>query len=105
MGITANVAHGDEDSDITLIGSYVTSHKNECIPGLGYTYHIYSNQEFFFNFEELKGIVVYISNNTFCKIKGTSEVWLQMHGETIRGLIDILFVFDKKKNFISLEFR
>lgn len=43
-----------------------------------------------------------MGNDTPYKIKSKGKVWLQMHGVTIKGLIDVGIVQNMKKNMILL---
>lgn len=100
---TANVTYEDEDSDIALIGSFTTGHKNEQILNSDCIYHICLNKKFFSSLEELEGVEVYIGNDTPSKIKGIDKVRLQTYSRTIWGLSYIQFVQGMKKNVILLR--
>lgn len=78
--------------------SFAIGHKDEWILNLNCTYHIYLNWEFFPNLEELEDGVIYMDNNTFCKIKGIGKVQLKIHDGTIRDLKE--FVPDMKKSYL-----
>jgi hypothetical protein len=60
----------DAESDISLVTSLLTSYSNEWVLDSGCTYHMSSTREWFFDFKELNGGVVYMGNDNPCKTVG-----------------------------------
>ena len=79
-----------------------TSHSDEWILDSGCTYHMCPIKEWFFNFEEIDGGVVYMGNDNPCKTVGIGSIKLQNHDGSIRILKDVRYVPKLKKNLISL---
>ena len=59
-------------------------------------------KEWFFNFTELDGGVVYLADNQPCKIAGISSISLKNHDGSTRVLTDVLYIPKPEKNLISL---
>lgn len=71
QGSNANNTHDkNEDSDIALIGSFETGHKDEWILDSGCTYYICYVKKYFSSLEELEGGVIYMGSDIIYKIKG-----------------------------------
>ncbi|XP_019057165.1 PREDICTED: uncharacterized protein LOC109116374, partial [Tarenaya hassleriana] len=68
----------------------------------GCTYHMCFNKEWFFNFEELDGGVVYMGNNDALQATGIGSIRLRCHDGTTRILTEVRYVPNLKKNLISL---
>ena len=60
------------------------------------------NQEWLFDFKELKGGIVYIANNAPLVTYGVGSVHLKNHDGSTRVLTDVRYVPNLKKNLISL---
>lgn len=106
-GITpqdANVAEckSDAESDISLVISPSTSNPDEWILDSGCTYHMCPIREWFFEFQELDGGVVYMGNDNPCKTIGIGSIKLRNHDGSTRILRDVRYVPKLKKNLISL---
>ena len=56
----------------------------------------------FLDFKEFNGGVVYIGNDSTCKIMGIGSVQIKMFDGVIRKPNDVRYVPDLKKNLISL---
>ena len=59
-------------------------------------------KEWFFNFTELNGGVVYLANNQPCKIAGIDSISLKNHDGSTRVLTDVRYIPKLKKNLLSL---
>ena len=59
-------------------------------------------REMFLNFKEFNGGVVYMGNDSTCKMMGIGSVQIKMFDWVIRKLNDVRYVPDLKKNLISL---
>ena len=68
----------DSLSDFCLSGHSSTSRSDEWIMDSGCTYHMCPHREWFFNFEELNGGVVYMGNNDSCHTAGIGSIRLKM---------------------------
>ncbi|PON45664.1 Zinc finger, CCHC-type, partial [Parasponia andersonii] len=92
----------DDESDFALVSQSMTSQNDEWILASGCTYHMYPHKEWFFNFEEVDGRVVYMGNDESCKTTGVGSIRLKNHDGSTRVLTDIRYVLKLKKIFISL---
>lgn len=71
---TCVVEYGDESSDFAMVGKPITSYSNEeWILDSGCTYHRCPNMEWFFNYEEQNGGVVFMGSNSPCKTIGIDQ--------------------------------
>ena len=70
----------------------VSAHPDECIWDSGCTYHMCPIREWFFEFQEVDGGVVYMGNGHPCKTTGIDSIKLHKHDGTTK----------LKKNLISL---
>ena len=68
----------------------------------GCTYHMCPIREWFFEFQELDGGVVYMGNDNPCKTVGICSIKLRNHDGSTRILRDVQYVPKLKKNLISL---
>ena len=59
-------------------------------------------KEWFFNFTELDGGVVYLADNQPCKIAGIGSISLKNHDGSTRVLTDVQYIPKLEKNLISL---
>ena len=100
----ANVADcSDVESDISLVVMpSVSTHPDKWILDSGCTYHMCPIREWFFEFQEVDGGVVYMGNDHPCKTIGIGSIKLRNHDGTTRILRDVRYVPKLKKNLISL---
>ena len=68
----------------------------------GCSYHMCSNREMFLDFKEFNGVVVFMGNDSTCKMTGIGSVQIKMFDGVIRKLNDVRHVPNLKKNFIFL---
>ena len=59
-------------------------------------------KEWFFNFEEIDGGVVYLTNNHPCKVARIGSIYLKNHNGSTKMLIDVWYIPKFEKNLISL---
>ena len=59
-------------------------------------------KKWFFNFTELDGGVVHLTNNQPCKIAGIGSISLKNHDGSTRVLTDVRYILKLEKNLISL---
>ena len=91
------------ESDISLIVSLsASSYPNEWILDSGCTYHMCPIRDWFFEFQELGGEVIYMGNDNPCKTVGIGSIKLRNHDGSTRILRDVRYVPKLKKNLISL---
>ncbi|KAG9453307.1 hypothetical protein H6P81_006211 [Aristolochia fimbriata] len=100
----ANAAEyiSDAESDTSLVVSPSTSHQDKWILDSGCTYHMSPIREWFFEFQELDGGVVYMGNDNPCKTAGIGSIKLRNHDGSIGILQNVRYVPKLKKNLISL---
>jgi hypothetical protein len=98
----ANVAQsGDDDSEFALASSSFVCNLNKWIMNSACTHHMSSKKDWFYDFKEMKG-VVYMGDESTCKITGIGKIKLKLHDGTVRCLTKVRYVPDLKKNLISL---
>ncbi|KAG6406058.1 hypothetical protein SASPL_133654 [Salvia splendens] len=86
-----------------LFGEYIKQKlKLNDISILGCTYHMCPIREWFFDFEELNGGLVYMGNDSPCKTAGIGSIKLRNQDGSTRNLKDVWYVPQLKKNLISL---
>ena len=66
------------------------------------SFHMCFRKEWFFNFIELDGGVVYLADNQPCKIAGIGSISLKNHDGSTRVLTDVRYILKLEKNLISL---
>ena len=87
----------DDDTDTDNASTISLS-----ILDFGCSYHMCFNREMFLDFKEFNGVVVFMSNDSTCKMTGIGSVQIKMFDGVIRKLNDVRYVPDLKKNLISL---
>ncbi|KAL1564751.1 retrovirus-related pol polyprotein [Salvia divinorum] len=87
----ANVAEckNDAESDCSLTVSPTISHPSEWILDSGCTYHMCPIREWFFDFKELNGGVVYMGNDSPYKTAMIGSIKLRNHDGSTRILKDM----------------
>ena len=98
----ACVAEGADDDDLALVGSCSTLHSDEWLMDSGCTFHMCPIKEWFVKLEELDGGVVYMGDDSSCKIFGIGSIRLRNHDGSTRLLTDVRYVPNLRKNLISL---
>ena len=66
------------------------------------SFHMCFRKEWFFNFTELDGGVVYLADNQPCKIAGIGSISLKNHDGLTRVLTDVRYIPKLEKSLISL---
>ncbi|KAE8692759.1 hypothetical protein F3Y22_tig00110831pilonHSYRG00699 [Hibiscus syriacus] len=66
------------------------------------SHHMTPNREWFFDFKELKGGIVYTSNNSPLDTLGIGSIRLRNHDGSIRTLTSVHYVPDLMRNLISV---
>ena len=97
----ANIA--DADSDFSLMMSHTTSHPDAWILDSACTYHMTPVREWFFEFKELDGGVVYMGDDNTCKIKGIGSIKMRNDDGSTRIVRDVRYIPNMKKNLIFWE--
>ena len=78
-GVEVNVARDDDtDTDDALTISFSASQTSEYILDSGCSYHMCPNREMFLDFKKFNGGVVYMGNDTTCKMMGIGSVQIKM---------------------------
>lgn len=98
----SNVAEYNEDSDYSLAVSGTTSSSAVWIFDSGCSNHMSPNREWFHDFKELEGGVVYTANDFPLTTHGIGSIRLKNHDGSIRTLKDVRYVPSLSKNLISL---
>ena len=102
-GSKSNVVRDDDtNTDNALTISLSVNQTREWILDFGCFYHMYPNREMFLDFKKFNGGVVYMGNDSTCKMTGIGSVQIKMFDGVIRKLNDVRYVRDLKKNLISL---
>ena len=91
------------DSEFCLVSHQTTVDFDEWILDLGCTYHMCPHKEWFFNFKEVDGGVVYMGSGDVSYTTRMGLIWLRNRDGSTRVMIDFLYVPKLKKNLISLE--
>ena len=96
------VRDDDTDTDNALMISLSVSQTSEWILDSRCSYHMCPNREMFLDFKEFNGGVVYMGNDSTCKMMGIDSVQIKMFDGVIRKLNDVRYVPDLKKKLIFL---
>ena len=97
-GLKSNVVRDDDtDTYNALTISLSVSQTSEWILDSGCSYHMCPNKEMFLDFKEFNGGVVYMSNDSTCKMMGVGSVQIKMFDGVIQKLNDVRYVPDLKK--------
>ena len=97
----ACVAEDDKSNFSLACVSSVTS-TDEWLCDSACSFHMCLRKEWFFNFTELDGGVVYLADNQPCKIAGIGSISLKNHDGSTRVLTDVRYILKIEKNLISL---
>ena len=93
----------DAESDICLlVMPSMSIHPNDWILDSSCTYHMCPIREWFLEFQELDGGIVYMGNDNSCKIAEIGSIMLSNHDGPTRILRDVRYMPKLKKNLISL---
>lgn len=93
----------DEDSDEALTISLTARHSNEWILDSNCSYQMCLNKDLFSSLMDFNGEVVYMRNNSACKIQGIGLMCLKMFDGTIRCLTDVRNVLEKKLDLLRCK--
>ena len=92
----------DDKSDFSLACVSSVTSTDEWLCDLACSFHMCFRKEWFFNFTELDGSVVYLADNQPCKIDGIGSISLKNHDGSTRVLTDVRYILKLEKNLISL---
>jgi hypothetical protein len=67
------------------------------------TFHICSHRDWFSDYVQSHAGEVVIGDGSTCEIIGIDSIYIQIHDDSIKKLIDVHFVPKLKRNFISLS--
>ena len=90
------------DYELCLVGHQTIAGFDEWILDLGCTFHMCPYKEWFFNFEEVNGGVVYMGSGDVSYITGMGSIWLRNHDGSTRVLSDVQYVPKLKKKISFL---
>ena len=92
----------DDKSDFSLACVSSVTSTDEWLCDSACSFHMCFRKEWFFNFTELDGSVVYLADNQPCKIAGIGSISLKNHDGSTRVLTDVWYILKLEKNLISL---
>ena len=92
----------DDKSDFSLACVSSVTSTDEWLCDSACSFHMCFRKEWFFNFTELDGGVVYLADNQPCKIAGIRSISLKNHDGSTRVLTDVRYIPKLEKNLISL---
>ena len=92
----------DDKSNFSLACVSSVTSTDEWLRDSACSFHMCFKKEWFFNFKELDGGVVYLADNQPCKIVVIGSISLKNHDESTRVLIDVRYIPKLEKNLISL---
>ena len=92
----------DDKSDFSLACVSSVTSTDEWLCDSACSFHMCFRKEWFFNFTELDGGVVYLADNQPCKIAGIGSINLKNNDGSTRVLTDVRYIPKLEKNLISL---
>ncbi|KAL8158649.1 hypothetical protein V2J09_000186 [Rumex salicifolius] len=98
----ASVVANDSEGDVFLAFDLDDKAKNEWILDTGCTFHMCPHKEWFTSLEPVESGIVYMGNNTQCKVLGKGDLNLRTHDGMIRTLTGVRYIHGLKRNLISL---
>ncbi|KAH9781363.1 Integrase catalytic domain-containing protein [Citrus sinensis] len=97
----ASVDEGEsEDADVLIAADKKSS--GEWILDSGCSFHMCPHKDFFVTFESIDGGKVLLGNNLACKVAGIGSVRIKMYDGSVKGLEQVRYVPELKRNLISL---
>ncbi|KAI4347993.1 hypothetical protein L6164_008758 [Bauhinia variegata] len=90
----------ESDYSLSCVSSETCT--DEWLLDSGCSFHMCSRKEWFFNFEEIDGGVVYLADNQSHKIAGFGSIYLKNHDGSTRALTDVQYIPKFANNLISL---
>ena len=101
-GVSEACVAEDDKADFSLSCVLSVTSTDEWLCDSACSFHTCFKKEWFFNFIELEGGVVYLANNQPCKIAGIGSISLKNHDGSTRVLTDDRYIPKLEKNLISL---
>ncbi|KAE8664954.1 hypothetical protein F3Y22_tig00112738pilonHSYRG01227 [Hibiscus syriacus] len=98
----SNVVEYDGDSDFAFAATPSTSCSSSWLLDSACSHHMTPNREWFFDFKELKGRIVYTANNSPIDTLGIGSIRLRNQDGSIRTLTGVHYVPDLMRNLISV---
>ena len=92
----------DDKSNFSLACVSSMTSTDEWLCDSACSFHMCFKKEWFFNFTELDGGVVHLTDNQPCKIAGIGSISLKNHDGSTRVLTDVRYISKLEKNLISL---
>ena len=102
VGIGSISLKNHDGSDFSLACVSSVTSTDEWLCDSACSFHMCFRKEWFFNFTELDGGVVYLADNQPCKIAGIGSISLKNHDGSTRVLTDVRYIPKLEKNLISL---
>ncbi|KAE8695371.1 hypothetical protein F3Y22_tig00110718pilonHSYRG00113 [Hibiscus syriacus] len=96
------VEYDDGDSDFAFAATPSTSCSSSWLLDSACSHHMTPNREWFFDFKELKGGIVYTANNSPLDTLGIGSIRLRNQDGSIRTLTGVHYVPDLMRNLISV---
>ena len=91
----------DDTSNLSLSVTSSAYSSSTWILDSGCCYHMCPHKEWFSNFREIEGPIVYTATDSPCSIKGIGSIHLKDRDGTIRILSDVRYVPNLTRNLIS----
>ena len=101
-GVSKACVAEDDKSDFSLACVSSMTSTDEWLCDSACSFHMCFRKEWFFNFTELDGGVVYLADNQPCKIAVIGSISLKNHDGSTRVLTDVRYISKLEKNLISL---
>ena len=101
-GVSEACVVEDDKSDFSLACVPSVTSTDEWLCDSACSFHMCFRKEWFFNFTELDGDVVYLADNQPCKIAEIDLISLKNHDGSTRVLTDVLYIPKLENNLISL---
>ena len=92
----------DDKLDFSLACVSSVTSTDEWLCDSACSFHMCFRKEWFFNFKEFDGGVIYLADNQPCKIAGIGSISLKNHDGSTRVLTDVRCIPKLEKNLISL---
>ena len=92
----------DDKSNFSLACVSSVTSTDEWLCDSACSFHMCFRKEWFFNFIEFDGGVVYLADNQPCKIVGIGSISSKNHDGSTRVLTNVRYIPKLEKNFISL---
>ena len=91
-GVSEACVAEEDKSDFSLACVSLVTSTDEWLCDSACSFHMCFRKEWFFNFTELDGGVVYLADNQPCNIAGIGSISLKNHDGSTRVLTDVRYI-------------